>query len=270
MSCARIAVAALCVFVVAACASMRSGPGPEVRQSLAPSGKLRVGLLNGSAVHVVRDPASGEMKGVGHDLGKDLAARLGVPFEPVLYSAPGPFLDGAKSGAWDIAFVGVSPERGKFLDFTGNHMEIDFGYLVPAGSAISTVGNVDRPSVRIASVERASPDVFLTATLKSATLVRASTLPGALELVKSGKADVLVAQKANLYDVSAQLPGSRVLDGRPGAEDQAMALPKGRSSGALAYARRFIEDAKADGLVKAAIDRAGLRGAVVAPASAAL
>lgn len=265
MSNVRLVVAALSALLIAACASMQSAPAPEVRQSLAPSGKLRVALLNGNAVHVARDPASGDMKGVGHDLGKELAARLGVPFEPVLYSALGPMLDGAKAGAWDVAFVGVSPERGKFLDFTANHLEVDFGYLVPGGSSISAIGNVDRPGVRVVVLERGTPDVFLTRTLTSAKLVRVAAMPGALELLKSNKADVLAGVKPNMYAVSTQLPGSRVLDGRPGTEEQAMAMPKGRSPDAAAYARRFIEDAKAGGLVKGAIERAGLRGVVVAP-----
>ena len=265
MSSIRLVAAALSAVLIAACAGMQSGPAPEVRQSLAPSGKLRVGLLLGNPVHVVRDAASGEMKGVGHDLGRELAARLGVPFEPVLYPGVGPFLDGAKVGAWDIAFIGVNPERGKFLDFTANHLEIDFGYLVPPGSRISAIGDVDQPGVRVAVVERGSPDLFLTRALKSATLVRAAGFAGAQELLNSKKADVIGAVKPNLYAASAQLSGSRVLDGRPGSEEQAMALPKGRSQAAAAYARRFIEDAKAGGLVKASIERAGLRGVVVAP-----
>ena len=261
----RLAVAALLVLLMTGCAGVRSTPRPEVRQSLAPSGKLRVALLSGNAVHVLKDPASGELKGVGHDLGKELAARLQVPFEPVFYSAVGPMLDAAKAGAWDIAFVGVNAERGRFLDFTGHHMEIEFGYLVPAGSPISTIEDVDRPGVRIAAVERGSPEAYLARALKNATLVRAPRIAGSLELVKSGKADVVSGIKANLYEASAQLPGSRVIEGRHGGEEQAMAMPKGRAPEAAVYARKFIEDVKADGLVKAAIDRSGVRGVRVAP-----
>jgi polar amino acid transport system substrate-binding protein len=263
----RLIVAALFALLNAGCASIETEPGPEIRQALAPTGRLRVGLFDGNPVHVIRNPVSGEMRGVGHDLGKALAARLKVPFEPVSYSSFGPLLDGAKTGAWDVAFVGVDPERAKFLDFTGNHMEVDFGYLVPAGSRLSAIRYTDRPGVRIAVVERGSPDLFLTRFLTGATLIRVPGIPSAIELLKSGQADVLAGAKPNMYAVSAQLPGSRVLDGRPGTEEQAMALPKGRSPGALAYARRFIEEAKTSGLVQAAIDRARLRGVVVAPAS---
>ena len=113
-------------------------------------------------------------------------------------------------------------------------------------------------------LERSLPDTFFSRTLKNAMVVRASTLDGIVEMLKSGKADAIGWSKPVLFEMSKQLPGSRVLDGRPGIDPHAMALPMGRNLG-LAYARKFIEEAKSEGLVKAAIERAELRGAVVAP-----
>ena len=246
------------------CAGIGTAPTPEARQALAPTGKLRVGLQLGSPHNVIRDPVSGEMKGVGYDLGKELARRLGVPFEPVLYPSVGVLLDGGKSGAWDVAFVGFSPARAKEWDFTALHLEIEFGYLVPGGSSISTMADVDRPGVRVAAQEKSQPEIFLSRTLKTAVVVQAPSLSGQVEALKSGKADVIFSVKPSLFEVSNQMPGSRVLDGRPGVDPHAMVMPKGRDPG-LAYARQYIEDAKSEGLVKAAIERAGIRGAVVAP-----
>jgi polar amino acid transport system substrate-binding protein len=204
------------------------------------------------------------MKGVGYDLGKELARRLGVPFEPVLYPSVGALLDGGKSGAWDVAFVGFSPARAKEWDFTALHLEMEFGYLIPAGSSISTMADVDRPEIRVAVQEKSQPDIFLSRTLRNAVVVRESSLAGTVGLLKSGRADAIFSIKPSLFEVSSQLPGSRVLDGRPGVDPHAMAMPKGRDLG-VAYARVFVEDAKREGLVKAAIERSGMRGAVVAP-----
>jgi polar amino acid transport system substrate-binding protein len=204
------------------------------------------------------------MKGVAFDLGKEFARRMGVPFEPVLYPSTGALLDGGKSGNWDVAFVGFNPARAKEWDFIAPPLEIEFGYLVPGGSAISTLTEVDRPGIRVAVAEKGQADFILSRTLKNAVVVRASSIAAALELLKSGKADVIGTNKPSLFEISDQLPGSRVLDGRFVAERVAMAIPKGRDAG-LAYARKFIEDAKSEGLVRAAIERAGLRGAVVAP-----
>jgi polar amino acid transport system substrate-binding protein len=204
------------------------------------------------------------MTGVGFDLGKELARRIGVPFEPVLYPSVGALLDSGKSGAWDVAFVGFSPARAKEWDFTGLHLEVEFGYLIPAGSGISTVADVDRPGIRVAVQAKSGPANFFSGTLKNVVLVQAPTNPAALEAVKSAKADVMGSIKPILFEMSKQLPGSRVLDGRPGIDPHAMAMPKAREPG-VAYAEQFIEDAKSGGLVKAAIERAGLRGVVVAP-----
>ena len=243
------------------CAGISTAPTPEARQALAPTGKLRVGLLLGSPTHVIKDSASGEMKGVGFDLGKELARRMGVPFEPVLYPSIGAVLDSGKSGAWDVAFIGFSPERAKDWNFAAVHLEVEFGYLIPGGSSIATMADVDRPGIRVATQEKSLPDIFFSRTLKNAVVIRASSNPGALEALKSGRADVMGSIKPILFELSNQLPGSRVLDGRPGVDPHAMAMPKGRDLG-VAYARKFIENAKSEGLVKAAIERVGMRGAL--------
>lgn len=250
--------------LLAGCVSINTAPTTEVRQALAPTGKLRVALQLGSPHNVMRDPVSGEMKGVGFDLGKELARRIGVPFEPVLYPSVGALLDGGKAGAWDVAFIGFSPARAKEWDFTALHMEVEFGYLVPGGSSIATMADVDRPGIRVAVQQKSQPDIFLSRTLKNAVMVRASSLAGTLDALRSGSADAIFSIKPSLFEISNQLPGSRVLDGRPGIDPHAMAMPKGRGP-AVAYARQFIEEAKSDGLVKAAIERAGMRGAAVAP-----
>ena len=234
------------------CAGISTAPTPEARQALAPTGKLRVGLQLGNPLNVIRDSASGEMKGVAIDLGNELARRMGVPFAPVPYPSVGALLDSGKSGAWDVAFVGFSPARAKEWDFSALHLEVEFGYLVPGDSSISTMADVDRPGIRVAVQEKSGPDIFFSRTLKNAVVIRASSNPGALETLKSGKADVMGSLKPILFEMSNKLPGSRVLDGRPGIDPHAMVMPNGRDPG-LAYARQFIEDAKSEGLVKAAI-----------------
>ena len=257
-------IALILGLLLTGCVGMSIAPTPEARQALAPTGKLRVGLLLGDSTQAIKDSASGEMKGVGFDLGKELARRMSVPFEPVLYPSIAALLDSGKAGAWDVAFIGVTPARAKEWDFAASHLEVEFGYLVPAGSAISTMADVDRPGIRVAVQERSGPDAFLSSALKNAMVVRTANYSGALEMEKSGKADVVFSIKPILFELSSQSPGSRVLDGSPGTVPQAMARPKGRDLGG-AYAHGFIEDAKAEGLVKAAAQRSGLRGVVFAP-----
>ena len=260
----RWLMTAILGLLLTGCAGIHTAPTPEERQALAPTGKLRVGLTLGVPASVIRDSASGEMKGVLFDLGKELARRMEVPFEPVVYPSISALLDGAKSGAWDVAIFGVNPARAKQFDFTGTVLEIEFGYLVPAGSGISVLADVDRPGVRVGVPGKSAVEAALSRTLKNAVLVPAPGLAAGLEMLKAGKVDVFGTNKGNLFEMSDQLPGSRVLAGSYGSNTVAIAIPKGRDLG-MAYARKFVEEAKSEGLVKAAIERAGLRGAVVAP-----
>lgn len=265
MRMAQRAISAIGAALLAACAGLQTAPSPEVRQALAPTGKLRVGLIDGARANLLRVSASGAMKGVGYDLGRELACRLGAPFEPIAHPSIAALLDAGKSAQWDVSFNGVTADRAQYLDFTVPRLEIELGYLVPGGSRISRFEDVDRPGVRVAVPEKGTADNFLSHALKNAEVVRGAGLRGALELVKSGKTTVFAASKPNLFEMSRQLPGSRVLEGRPGSETQVMLVPKGRDV-AMAYARSFVEEAKSEGLVQAAIERAGLRGAVVVSA----
>ncbi len=256
--------------LVAACAHMNTAklntaPTQEVRQMLAPTGKLRVGLYLGAPTSVIKDTVTGEMKGVGFELGKELAQRVGVPFDPVIYPSIGDLISNAGSGQWDVTFVSITPERMKTMDFTAPHLAIEFGYLVPSGSPISGIAEIDKPGVRVAVTIKGSSDAILTRELKSAELIRVQGQSGALEALKTGKADTFSAIKSNLFELSSQLPGARVLDGNYAIDRQGAALPKGRDA-ALPYANKFIADVKAEGLVKKAVASSGLRGAVETPA----
>jgi polar amino acid transport system substrate-binding protein len=260
----RLAGGWLLTWLVAACAVAPSDPGEAVRNALAPTGKLRVGLIS-VPVHSVRNPYSGELSGVSHDLGRDLAARLGVPFEPIVYPNPATYVAAGQAGEWDIGSLGVGSERQALFDFAQPHLEVDYGYLVPADTRIASVSETDRPGVRVAVVARSASDLALTRDLKQASIVRGRDLTELIEFVAMSEADVIAAQKTNLYNIAPRIPGSRVLEGRPGSEEQALAIPKGRDPLALAYVREFVRDAKRRGLIQQAIDRADIRGVVVPP-----
>jgi polar amino acid transport system substrate-binding protein len=264
MSFIRFAISLLLSLLLAACAVSPADPSERVRKALAPTGTLRVGLIS-VPVHSIKDPYSGELRGVSHDLGHELARRLAVPFAPIVYPNPSVYVTAGQAGAWDIGSLGVTPERQALFDLAQPHLSVDYGYLVPADTRIASVSEADRPGVRVALVERSASDLTLTRDLKQAGIVRGRDLSALIDLVMMGEADVIAAQKTNLYNIATRIPGSRVLDGRPGGEEQALAIPKGRDPLALAYVREFVEDAKSRGLVQQAIDRAGIRGVAVPP-----
>lgn len=260
----RTVVVLFAVTLLAACAASPIVP-PAARSELAPTGKLRVGLLVTNPVYVTKDGGPGEIEGIAVDLGRELAKQLGVSFEPIRYRVLAKLLEGVK-GDWDVAFIGYDPTRKELVDFTATYLETGNTYLVPVGSSLRTIADVDRPGHRIAVAPRSVQDVFLTRNLKRAEVVR-SNLTEAFALLSAGKAHAYLGNKVTLGGWVAKKPEFRLLDGSVFSVQQALAVAKGRPAG-TAYAKQFIEYAKASGLVQQAIERSRLQGLSVAAASA--
>jgi polar amino acid transport system substrate-binding protein len=264
----RVSKQCVIVLVAATVATLSSAPvrtqvppAPDAREAAAPTGRLRVGLYPGSPTSMVRDRASGETKGLAFDLGREFARRLNVPFEPVEFPQIANVLEALKQGQVDFTVTNASPARAQYVDFTSPILGVELGYLVPAGSPIATQADVDRPGVRVGVTAGGSSHTTLSREFKFAAVVPAQTLAIAMEMFSAGKVDAYATNKAVLFEMSSQSPGSRVLEGRWGIERFAIAIPKGRDQ-ALAAASRFADDAKSTGLVTRAADRAGLRGIV--------
>jgi polar amino acid transport system substrate-binding protein len=231
---------------------------------LAPTGKLRVGINFGNPVLATRDPNSGQLGGVAVDLACELGRRTDLPLELVGFESAGKMVEGLQAAAWDVAFLAVDPGREQEINFTAPYIEIEGTYLVPPGSAIGAIADVDREDNRVGVSSKSAYDLFLTRNLKHAQLVRAPSPEAAFELIVAGKVDVLGGVRQHLAANTGKLPGSRLLDGRFMAIQQALGIPKARQAG-LSYLREFIEDVKASGFVARALEKAGVQGVSIAP-----
>lgn len=235
---------------------------PAQKSELAPGAKLRVGVNLGNFLLVNKDASSGELRGVVPDLAAELARRLGVPFELVSYPGAGEVADAVATGTWDVAFIGAEPQRAASIAFTRAYVEIPATYLVPPGSPIRTLADVDRPGVRIATAARSAYDLYLSRNLKHAQLVRAEGLPASYDLFVREKLEVLSGLLPRLTSDVLRLPGARILDGRFTAIQQAIGTPKARSAAAQ-YLRQFVADITTSGLVADAIERHHVQGVSV-------
>jgi polar amino acid transport system substrate-binding protein len=235
----------------------------SIRSELAPTGKLRVGINYGNPVLATRDAASGELRGVAVDLAQEIGSRTGLAVELVGFESAGTMVEGLRATAWDVAFLAIDPGRAGDIDFTAPYIEIEGTYLVPAGSPLRTIADVDRKEVRVGVSSKSAYDLFLSRSLQQAQLVRASSPNAAFELILGNKVDVVAGVRQHLVANAGKLPGSHVLEGRFMAIQQAVGIPKGRGAGAI-YLREFIEDVKASGWVARAIEKAGVRGVSVA------
>lgn len=248
--------AALAAVLLAGCATAVP-PSVEAAHTLAPNETLRVGLYPGSPTSIIEDPKGA--KGLGYDLGKELAKRLGVSFVPVVFPKNADLLAALKAGKVDLSFTNASPQRQKEMDFSATVLEAEKGYLVAGASPIHELVEVDQPSMRIGVSQGSTTESELRGELKQALMVRVATLDDATQMLSSGQLDVFATNKAILFELSDRLPGARVLDGRWGLEHFAFAIPKGRDP-ALAYLNQLVADLQAEGLVNQAVARVGLRG----------
>jgi polar amino acid transport system substrate-binding protein len=265
----RIAAGILAVGITIASVSAQSLTS-ALRSELAPTGTLRAGINYNNPLVARRDPATGELRGTAVDLSRELARRTGVPVELIPYESAGRMSDAARSGAWDVAFLAVDPARASEVEFTAPYIELEGTYLVPAGSPLRRIEDVDRDGVRIAVTAKSAYDLFLTRELKHAQLVRAATTPESIDLMVAQKLDALAAVRTALVAAVRQVNGAQILSGHFMTIAHAAAVPRGRPA-AAAFVRQFVEDAKASGLVAAALARHGLTpdDAIVAPAVSA-
>jgi polar amino acid transport system substrate-binding protein len=229
---------------------------------LTPTGKLRVGVNLSNFLLVQRNP-DGSIRGIVPDLAAEIGRRIGAEVALVRYEKVGEVAEGGKAGAWDIAFIGAEPQRAQDIDFTEPYVEIEATYLVPPGSAIRTIADVDRAGVRIAVSDRSAYDLWLTRNIKHAELKRVEGLDASFQIFVREKLEVLAGLKPKLLEDAAKLPGSKILEGRFTSVQQAIGTPKGRPEG-YAFLRTFAADIKASGLVAQLIERHGIKGLTVA------
>jgi polar amino acid transport system substrate-binding protein len=220
----------------------------DVVAALAPTGALRAGINMSNFLLVTGKTASGDPDGVSPDMARAIAERLGVPAKLVPYKNPGMLADAAGANEWDIGLIGAEPQRAETIAFSAAYCEIEATYLVPAGSSLKTIADVDRKGVRIAVTGRSAYGLWMDRNIKNAELVRSDTLDTALKQFIDEKLDALAGLRPRLITDVATLPGARILDGQFTAVQQAVGTPR-KNAAAAKFLAAFVEEAKSSGLV---------------------
>lgn len=235
----------------------------ELVKELAPTGALRVGINLSNFLLVTGKAANGDPEGVSPDMGAEIARRLGVPVKYVCYKTPGELADAADRNEWDIGNIGAEPQRAEKIAFTTAYVEIEATYLVPAGSRLTTLGEVDRPGVTIACGARTAYGLWLERNIKQATIKWAEGLDASYDLFVNDKLDVLAGLKPKLLSEVKKLPGAKILDGRFMAVQQAIGTHR-RNAAAAPWLQAFVDETKASGFVAGLIAKHKVVGLSVA------
>jgi polar amino acid transport system substrate-binding protein len=252
------------VMFTAACGGGSADDPEEAAMEIAPAGTIRAALNFANAVLARYDTTTGEPVGVSAELARELGRRLNRPVEFIRYDSAAVMADSAGIDAWDIAFLAADPAREETIAFTAPYLELDATYLVPAASRFARLEDVDAPGVRIVARPRSAYDLFLRRSITQATLVYPEAGEADIDVLASGRGDVLAGLRHVLVDTARETPDVRVLDGRFAAMGQAIGIPRG-SETAASYLRAFVEDLKGSGLVAQAISASGAEGVSVAP-----
>ena len=231
----------------------------EVRQELAAGGVLRAGINMSNPLLVTGKTEAGDPAGVSPDMARAIAERLGVDVKYVPFPSPGVLADAIADDAYDIGLIAAEPARAETIAFTAAYVEIEATYLVPDGSPLDAIAQVDQPGVRIAISDRSAYDLYLSRTLQNAELHRAKGLAGALELFTTAKLDALAGLRPALLEDIKGLPGARILDGNYTTVQQAIGSQPANKA-AAAFLRDFVAEAKSSGLVARLIERHGVDG----------
>ncbi len=237
----------------------------QLRGELAPHGVLRAGINMSNFLLVSGKSSSGDPEGVSPSLARAIADRIGVPVRYVPFPRPGELADAVGTDSWDIGLIGAEPQRAEKIAFTAAYAEIEATYLVPAGSPIQSIADVDRAGVRIAVTARSAYGLWLERNIRHAERIESNSLDSAYEQFVADKLDALAGLRPRLLDDVKKLQGARILDGKFMSVQQAVGTAAGNKN-AAAFLRDFVEEAKASGLIARLIEQFGMQGRLtVAP-----
>jgi polar amino acid transport system substrate-binding protein len=248
---------AIAALAVAGCAAV--APVPEAaKRELAPTGKLRAGMNLGNALFTKKAP-TGELHGVAVDLMEELGRRLGVPVEMVVHATPGDVADAAGKNTWDVAILAIAAARAQSITFSPPITEIEASYVVHKDSPLQSASQVDAAGVRIVAPNKAGYELYLTQTLKHATLVRSKGFDGSIDVFNKRGAEALAGLKPAILDSMHKMPDGRILDGRFMTVNHGLSTPRGRAA-ADEYLKAFVADVIASGFVARSIERHNVAG----------
>ncbi|OPZ00180.1 amino acid ABC transporter substrate-binding protein [Bradyrhizobium sacchari] len=230
-----------------------------LKDEIAPTGRLRVAIAispAGGAFWSTRTEAG--FAGVPVDLGKEMAAQLGVPVEYVVHQNSGQITDAAGKGSWDVTWLPKDPERETKMLFGPIYEVADATYIVRPGSSITNFATLDQPGIKVAAVNATTTMRGAIAHLKNAKVTGYQTYDEIFGLLKNGEIDAFALSRDQLNKMAQKIPGTKVLDETFKKTVTAVAVPLGHNQ-ALAFVTKFMNEAVTNGTLRKAYDNNGLK-----------
>ena len=231
-----------------------------LKDEIAPTGKLRVAIAispAGGAFWSTKNEAGG-YAGVPVDLGKEMAAQLGIPVEYVAHQNSGQIVDAVSKGTWDVSFMPKDPEREAKMSFGPAYEVADATYIVKPGSSVTNFQMLDQPGVKVAAVNNTTTMRGAIAQLRNAKVTGYQTYDEIFALLKNGEVDAFALSRDQLKAMAKKIPGTRVLDETFKQTVTAVAVPPNHPL-ALAFVTKFMTEVTSNGTLRKAYDNNGLK-----------
>lgn len=239
--------------------SILTGCAIGIKNDVAPTGALRVGLYQGSPTSYLADGNLTDNRGIGFGLGKQFSTAIDLPYKPIVYGKNADVLDAVKDGKVDLVFTNATAARAKFIQFSEPVIRLEKGFLLSPKSKINNLSELNNTNIKIGVSVGSSSELEVAELLSKANLVKMGSTKETIEQLISGKIDAFSSNKGILFELSDQVPGAKVMPEVIGYESMALGVPIDRPD-VKPQLDRFIQSLQASGQLTAIINKSGLRG----------
>jgi polar amino acid transport system substrate-binding protein len=253
------------LFAVAFISLLTTSPMTAQGIPFAKDGTVRAGYLATNPAHAVKDPKTGEARGVVIDLVRELGRMHGVKVSPIPLANPQAVIDAVRKGEVEIGFVAYNPERAGPVEFSKPFLLVNQTFIVRDDSPIRTIADIDMQGTKLGATRADSIALYLGRTLKQGQLVQLDNSgPDAVfKLLREGTIDAFGANRQRLTDMSRGTTGFRLLPDDLYGVEQTIIVPGGRRD-AQEAANKFIDDVRKSGFLQKSIERSGVIGITAA------
>jgi polar amino acid transport system substrate-binding protein len=229
------------------------------QHQIAPTGILEVGLYQGSPTSYLADGTSADNRGIGFTLGKQLASYIDASFKPVVFPKNADVLNAVNDAKVDLVFTNATPARAKFIQFSAPVIRLEKGFLLSPKSHIQSIDALNNSNIKIGISVGSSSEGEVAEMFSKAKLVKMNSTQETVDQLASGRIDAFSSNKGILFELSDQIPGSKVMPEVIGYESMALGVPINRPN-VKDFLDEFIQSLKNTGQLDAIITRSGLRG----------
>ncbi|UJD89877.1 transporter substrate-binding domain-containing protein [Rahnella aquatilis] len=225
---------------------------------------LRIAFVKGNLAQASLNPATNRYEGVSADVANEFGRRLARPIEIIAIS-PQEILSAVEAGTVDIGFVAPNSQRVGQSLFSKPYMLVQQTVIVKGNATIASVKELDQPGNVIGAYKGDSISLFLSQTLKHATVKESTdmSMDEGLSWIRSGSVVAFAGNRQRLGELIKDKIDLALLPDNLHQVPQAIAVSR-EAPDFLAKLESYLADMKATGFLDSSVRNSGVNGIIVA------